>query len=186
MKSILLFPLIDSPWSMKQWQPCGTDFCSCQPYNESYRLVFFPFTNDCTFNGSRRVQQKEPEVQNARPVAAIVSANELFTPALVSLESCRLLRLTVYRMEMREEAVNVCVHFPECVCMCKGRRVCVCVCGGGASMCASVLCTSTRCRCKWLFFFFFWWANWKHNLGGLQIACQSFLMLLCSFCKKTV
>ena len=74
-------------------------------------------------------------MQNTRPVAAIVSANELFTPALVSLESCRLLRLTVYRMEMREEAVNVCVHFSECVCMCKGRCVCVCV---GVCVCVCV------------------------------------------------
>lgn len=46
-------------------------------------------------------------MQNTRPVAAIVSTNELFTPAHVSLESCLLQWLTVYRMEMWEEAVNV-------------------------------------------------------------------------------
>ncbi len=63
------------------------------------------------------MQQKELEVQNMRPVAAIVSANELFTPALVSLESCRLLRLNVCGKEMREETVNVSVH------VCVGARV---------------------------------------------------------------
>lgn len=50
-------------------------------------------------------------MQHTTPVAAIVSANELFTPALVSLESCLLVRLTVCRTAMREEAVNDCVHF---------------------------------------------------------------------------
>lgn len=167
---------------MKQWQPCGTDFCSCQPYNESYRLVFFPFTNDCTFNGSRRVQQKEPEVQNARPVAAIVSANELFTPALVSLESCRLLRLTVYRMEMREEAVNVCVHFPECVCMCKGRRVCVCVCAVGVLACVHLFCAHPLGADANDYYYFFLMGKLEAQFRGLTnclpILPYAFMFLL--------
>lgn len=54
-------------------------------------------------------------MQNTRPVAAIVSTNELFTPAHVSLESCLLQRLTVYRMEMWEEAVNVFCERVACV-----------------------------------------------------------------------
>lgn len=54
-------------------------------------------------------------MQNTRPVAAIVSTNELFTPAHVSLESCLLQRLTVYQMEMWEEAVNVFCERVACV-----------------------------------------------------------------------
>ncbi len=102
---------------MKQWQLCVTEFYSCQPIMSPGKLHPFLLLMTAPYNDSRQVQQKELEVQNTRPVAAIVSANELFTPALVSLESCLLLRLTVYRMEMREEAVNVCVHFCECVCV---------------------------------------------------------------------
>ena len=55
------------------------------------------------------------KVQNIRPVAGIVSANELFTPAHVSLESCLLQWLTVYRMEVWEEAANVFCELVACV-----------------------------------------------------------------------
>lgn len=61
-------------------------------------------------------------MQTAELTEAFVSANELFTPALVSLESCRFLRLDIYRIEIREEAVNV---SSVRVCACVNMGVCV-------------------------------------------------------------